>query len=241
MTNSSGTLYLVATPVGNLEDITYRAVRLLSEVDVIFAEDTRVSRVLLQRYDITTPIYSYREASSRASLEHTVKDILTRLNAGESVAYISDAGTPGVSDPGNYLVSRVVAEGITVSPIPGASALPMIMSVSGMQLTKLLFVGFLPKKKGKQTLLAELKHLLEKELIDGVVFYESPERIEALLRHLSEWQLDLKLCIGRELTKKFEEVHHGNLEEMLQIFTSPAKQRGEFVVLVSIQDKVRED
>lgn len=241
MTNSSPTLYLVATPVGNLEDMTYRAVRVLSEVGTIFAEDTRVSRVLLHRYEITTPIQSYREAAPRGMVERTISDVLAKLKEGISVAYISDAGTPAVSDPGSYLVKRVVEAGFTVSPIPGASALPMIISVSGMSVLQPLFVGFLPRKKGKQTLLKKLHQALLEETSDAVIFYESPERIGALLEYLREWDMPLKLCVGRELTKKFEEVVHGNLDEVASFFADPGKQRGEFVVLVGLSGRDEQD
>jgi 16S rRNA (cytidine1402-2'-O)-methyltransferase len=239
MTDSKPTLFLVATPVGNLEDMTYRAVRVLSEVAEIFAEDTRVSRVLLERYGVTTPIKSYREAAPRGMVERTIAEVITRLKAGESVAYISDAGTPAVSDPGSYLVKRVVEMGFVVSPIPGASALPMIISVSGMPVTQPLFVGFLPHKKGKQTLLAKLKEALVSETADAVIFYESPARIVSLMEYLAAWELPLQLCVGRELTKKFEDVFHGSLEEMTEILADTGKQRGEFVVLVGLASKDR--
>ncbi len=241
MTKSSATLYLVATPVGNLEDMTYRAVRVLSEVSEIFAEDTRVSRVLLEKYGITTHLTSYREAAPRGMVERTIADVLSRLKQGESVAYISDAGTPAVSDPGSYLVKRVVEAGFTVSPIPGASALPMIISVSGMPVMQPLFVGFLPRKKGKQTLLKRLKEALVSETADVVIFYESPERITSLLEYLGEWELPLQLCVGRELTKKFEDVFHGNLAEMQEVFADKGKQRGEFVVLVGLAGREAKD
>jgi 16S rRNA (cytidine1402-2'-O)-methyltransferase len=227
------TLYMVATPIGNLEDITYRAVRVLGEVGAIFAEDTRVSRVLLQRYSITSPIYSYREAAPRNVVEKSIESVLKLLAEGKSVAYISDAGTPAVSDPGSYLVKRVTEAGYEVSPIPGASALPMIVSVSGLPIIRPLFVGFLPRKKGKQTLLAKLQATLSEDVADAVIFYESPERVASLLESLRAWETSLQIVIGRELTKKFEEVVRGNLEEVSAYFSVSTKKRGEFVVLVA--------
>jgi 16S rRNA (cytidine1402-2'-O)-methyltransferase len=226
------TLYMVATPIGHLEDMTYRAVRVLGEVAVVYAEDTRVSRKLLDRYKIVTPLYSYREAAPRYQVEKMIASVLQRLQAGESVAYVSDAGTPGVSDPGSFLAERIAAAGFAVTPIPGASALASIMSVAGLPIERPLFVGFLPKKKGHQTLLGKLKAALESQTADSVIFYESPERISRLLQDLLEWDMPLEAVLGRELTKLHEEVLRGSLAQVSAEIASRKEVRGEIVLLV---------
>ena len=228
-------LYIVATPIGNLEDITLRAIRVLQEVDLVYAEDTRVTRVLLNRHEITPKhLRSYREAAPRPQLERTIQEILAALANGQSVAYVSDAGTPGVSDPGSYLVQRAHAEGYAVVPVPGPSALAAILSVCGQSVSKPLFVGFLPRKKGHQTQLAQLKQALVNELCDAVVIYESPQRILNLLTELKSWDLPLSLTLGRELTKKFEEVLVGSLAEVTAKIAAKKEVKGEIVLVVSL-------
>ncbi|MEI6478241.1 MAG: ribosomal RNA small subunit methyltransferase I [bacterium] len=226
------TLYVVATPIGNLQDLTLRGLKVLGEVNHLYAEDTRVTQGMLQRHGIKRSVSSYREAADRGLLERIITDILFKLKQGESVAYVSDAGSPGVSDPGNYLVSRVVALGYSVVPIPGASALPAILSVAGFPSMRPLFVGFLPKKKGHQTLMGKLKGALESGVCDTVVFYESPERIVKLLGELMTWEMPLQVCLGRELTKLYEEIMRGTPEEVMSDLSKRATIKGEITLAI---------
>ena len=229
-----GTLSIVATPIGNLEDITLRALRILAEVDCIYAEDTRHSRKLCDRHGITTPLRSYREAAEPRLLQRTVEEVISALREGKSLACISDAGTPGVSDPGSYLVQQVLAAGFTVIPIPGVSALTALLSVSGLAISRPLFVGFLPKKKGHQTLLSRLHTSLKDRTCDAIVFYESPERIVKLLGELVAWGLPLQVCLGRELTKQFEEILRGPIEKVLVSLSTKSSVRGEITLIISL-------
>jgi 16S rRNA (cytidine1402-2'-O)-methyltransferase len=228
-----GTLYIVATPIGNLEDITLRALRILKEVDFIYAEDTRQSRKLCDRHSIGTPLRSYREAAEPRMLERVFSDALHLLGEGKSLAYVSDAGTPGVSDPGSYLVRKVTEAGFKAVPIPGPSALAAVISTSGLPCARPLFVGFLPKKKGHQTLMRNLKAALESEAADSLVFYESPERITKLLQELIEWEIPLEVCLGRELTKQFEESLRGPIAEVLTTLAARKTIKGEIVLIVT--------
>jgi 16S rRNA (cytidine1402-2'-O)-methyltransferase len=225
-------LYIVAGPIGNLEDMTYRAVRILKEAGAIYAEDTRVSRKLLDAYDIDRPLHSFREQQPEAARDRVATTVCDLLRAGESVAYLTDAGTPGVSDPGNWLVERVRAEGLAVVPVPGPSALTAILSVSGLPIQRPLFVGFLPKKKGHQTLLKELGWALETKVCDAVVFYESPQRIIKLLSEVGAWP-NIQVRLGRELTKRFEEVLVGTPAEVSAILERRTAVKGEMVLLVA--------
>ncbi len=227
-----GTLSIVATPIGNLEDITLRALRTLKECDVIYAEDTRVISKLLARYEIKKPL----QRLDAATESKKAADVMKRLEAGERVVFVSDAGTPGISDPGQRLVAAVrsrvasgeVGQDITIEAIPGASALTAALSIAGVDTTGFTFLGFLPHKKGRQT---ALKELLAYE--HPVVLYESPHRIEKLLTELRELQVP-RVTVARELTKMHEEVVAGTPIEVLQYFTDhPDKVRGEFVVIVS--------
>jgi 16S rRNA (cytidine1402-2'-O)-methyltransferase len=228
-------LYVVATPIGNLQDITLRAIQVLGHASVVFAEDTRVTRVLLDRHGISVPLQSYREAAPRPVVERTIQDVISRIQRGEVVAYVSDAGTPGVSDPGDYLVKKVREAGCAVVPIPGASALAAIVSVAGLGVQRPLFIGFLPRKKGKETMLKKLAEGLKADFYDGIVMYESPERVVSLLRSLGEWDLDLRICLGRELTKKFEQVISGNLQEVL-LELEKNTVRGEVSLLIALDE-----
>ena len=230
---NSGTLYIVATPIGNLEDLTFRASRILSEVTVIYAEDTRVSRKLLDRYKITTPLRSYREAAPSDQVEQTLQQIITTLQSGNSVAYVSDAGTPGVSDPGCYLVKRISAVGCVIVPIPGASALPVLLSMCGLSIQRPLFVGFLPKKKGHQTLMRQLHQAIINGIVDGILFYESPERIVKLLGELSNWGIPLQVCMVRELTKIHEEIIRDSLEGLIITLSKRSNIKGEISLVIS--------
>ncbi|MDI6710759.1 MAG: 16S rRNA (cytidine(1402)-2'-O)-methyltransferase [Bacillota bacterium] len=216
-----GTLYLCATPIGNLEDITLRALRVLREVDLIAAEDTRRTRKLLAHYDIPTPLVSYH-AHNR---ESRGKELLARLRDGRSIALVSDAGTPGVSDPGAALVARAVAEGVPVVAIPGASAALTALVVSGLPTARFAFEGFLPRK-GRAKVLAELARETR-----TLVVFESPRRVVHTLEELLAVMGDRRVAVARELTKKFEEVFRGTLSEALAHFRE-REPRGEFTLVI---------
>lgn len=227
------TLYIVGGPIGNLQDITLRALEVLKGVDVIFAEDTRVTHKLLERYAIEKPMYSYREAASPGQVQRSTQIIINHLMEGKSIAYLSDAGTPGVSDPGNFLVKNVSEAGFVVVPIPGPSALASIISVSGFICQRPLFVGFLPKKKGHQTLMKQLEAALAEELCDSIIMYESPERIVKLLAEVSQWQTPTNVCMGRELTKMHEEVLRGTTTEVKSVLEKRTVIKGEISLVIS--------
>jgi 16S rRNA (cytidine1402-2'-O)-methyltransferase len=225
-----GILSIVATPIGNLEDITLRALRTLKECDVIYAEDTRVISKLLARYEIKKPLQRLDAATEMKKAD----DIITRLEAGEHVAFVSDAGTPGISDPGARLVSLIRANsGIAkIEAIPGASALTAALSIAGLDTTEFTFLGFLPHKKGRQT---ALKKIAASEI--PVVLYESPHRVVKLLKELEALQVS-RVTIARELTKIHEEVVSGTPNEVLTHFTlHPDAVRGEFVVIIEAKGK----
>jgi len=226
------TLYIIATPIGNLEDITLRALRVLKEVDLILCEDTRVTGKLLKKYDIDTPRDSYHSHSKLSKVEK----VFGLLEEGKNIALVSDAGTPTISDPGVMLVQQVkekFKDEIAVVPIPGASALVAALSASGISSSEFTFLGFLPHKKGRETLFKEIA-----ESKRTVVFYESTHRILKTLESL-QIHLDLRgpserrVVIARELTKIHEEFISGTPEELLKILEEvPQKQKGEFVVIV---------
>jgi 16S rRNA (cytidine1402-2'-O)-methyltransferase len=229
----SSTLFIVGTPIGNLGDITLRALETLKNVDFVYAEDTRVTRNLCTRHGVTTPLRSYRESQPRPQLERTIVEILSLLEDDKTIALVSDAGTPGVSDPGDYLVSRVRAAGHKVVPIPGPSALAAILSVAGLGVQHPLFEGFLPHKKGRHTRLVQLETALLSNLTDGIVLYESPNRIVNLLAELLEWKGECRVCLGRELTKQFEEVLCGSLVQIHEELSNRKDIKGEIVLLVT--------
>ena len=220
----AGKLYIVPTPVGNLEDITLRAIRILKEVDLVIAEDTRTSSVLLKHYDIHTPLRSHHKFN-----EHqTVGLVKEKILAGLSVALISDAGTPGISDPG-FLLSRTCAEeGIEVETLPGATAcIPAIVS-SGLPCDRFCFEGFLPVKKGRQTLLKALSTETR-----TMIFYESPYRLVKTLEQLAEYFGPDRPCsVAREISKKFEEHRRGTLASVAAHFRETAP-KGEIVLVVA--------
>lgn len=216
-------LYVVATPIGNLEDITLRAIRVLKEVDYIAAEDTRHSRILLQKHDIDTPTISFHAYSNDKKLNH----LLDLLKDGKDVALISDAGTPGISDPGYKLIKSAWEQGIQVFPIPGPSAFLTALSASGLPTHQFLYLGFLPIKKGRQKLLDSLK-----EEPRTIIFYESPHRLIKTLTQLDEKFGDRPLVIARELTKIHEEYFRGTAKEALEHF-STSKPKGEFVLMLA--------
>jgi 16S rRNA (cytidine1402-2'-O)-methyltransferase len=219
-----GTLSVVATPIGNLGDITLRALTTLKHADAIACEDTRVTAKLLAHYEIKKPLLIYHEASAKP----LDAKILALLAEGKHVALVTDAGTPGISDPGTLLVARAREAGATIEAIPGASALAAALSISGVDTSEFLFLGFLPHKKGRQTL---FKQIAAEER--AVVFYESPHRIEKALLTLAELAPERVVAVCRELTKLHEEVVRGTAAEVLAQLTAAGGLRGEFVVIVS--------
>lgn len=224
----SGTLFIVPTPIGNLEDITLRALRTLKEVDLIAAEDTRHTRQLLNHFGIGTPLISYyREKENERS-----EEIVLRLQEGKNVALVSDAGTPGISDPGAIVVRQAHANGITVVPLPGASALTTALSGSGILSSGFLFQGFLPAKSGQRR--KALAALAACEY--PVVVYESPRRIDVLLADALELMGDRQAFWARELTKAFEDLQSGRLSDLLEK-SKDGRNRGEFVVVICPGEK----
>ena len=222
--NSTGTLYLVSTPIGNLEDITLRALRILKEVELIAAEDTRQTRRLLTHYAIQTPVTSYFEGNQLAKRDK----LLARLKDGETIALVSDAGTPTISDPGYPLLQACIAEGIPIVPIPGPSAVITAAAVSGLPLHNFTFEGFLSPKAGKRKRqLTELK--TEKRTL---ILFESPHRLVRFLADVLEVIGERNIVIARELTKRFEEIFRGNVSEALEKFQDTAP-RGEFTILIA--------
>lgn len=220
----SGILYIVATPIGNLSDITFRAIETLQQVDVIAAEDTRMTKRLLDQYDVDTPMMSVHQHSSNK----VISSLVGKLVSGANIALVSDAGTPGISDPGNKVVAAVREAGVQVVPIPGVSAVIALLSVSGLPTDSFVFYGFVPHKKGRQTLFEAIA--AEKRTS---VFYDSPHRIVKTLEQLGE-HLDPErtIVIGRELTKQFEEIISTTTEQLPEILQT-MKVKGEFVVAVS--------
>lgn len=218
-----GTLSIVATPIGNLEDITLRAIRVLKEVDYILCEDTRVTGKLLKQYEIDTKMKRYDAHTS----EKIHSDVLADLEAGQAIALVSDAGTPGVSDPGVLLIARAREAGVRIDAIPGPSAVTAAFSIAGIPGNQFSFLGFAPQKKGRETF---FKGLASSDA--PVIFFESTHRIEKTLVSLSEYYPNARVYLGRELTKHFEEMLVGTPTELLEVLrTTPEKQKGEFVVL----------
>ena len=215
-------LYIVGTPIGNLEDITYRALKVLAEVDYIFAEDTRISKRLLNHYEINTTLYQYHEHNKL----HQIENIINLLKDEKKIALITDAGTPCISDPGYEVVDEAHKNGIQVVAIPGASSIISGASISGLNLRRIAYEGFLPKKKGRQTLLNKLK---EEERT--ILILESPNRILRTLKDIKEYLGERYVVITRELTKIYEEVIRGSVSELIeQIEKKPIK--GEIVLLI---------
>ena len=223
-----GILYIVPTPVGNLEDITLRAIRILKEADVVLAEDTRTSAVLLKHHGIQNHLISHHKFNEHG----TAASIVERLRSGENVALISDAGTPGISDPGFFLAREAIAAGIEVITLPGPTAvIPAIVS-SGLPCDRFCFEGFLPQKKGRQT---RLRALTGEERT--MVFYESPYRLLKTLQQLAEvLGSDRQACVCREISKIHEESRRGTLEELIAHFTQ-TEPRGEIVIVVAGKGK----
>lgn len=222
--NNLGTLYIVATPIGNLSDITFRAIETFKGVDLIACEDTRKTKILLNHYSIKTPLVSYHQHSKLQKIDF----ILNKLKDGKNLALVTDAGTPGISDPGNKLVEDALKEKIKVVPIPGPSALSAIISVAGIDLQKFVFLGFPPHKKGRETFFKEVS-----SSNTPVIYYDSVHRIIKNLELLESLKLEAKIIIGRELTKIFEEIFRGNAKEAIEYFANnPEKVKGEFVIIV---------
>ena len=219
---AGGVLYVVATPIGNLEDISARALRILGEVDLIAAEDTRTTRKLLTRYELRVRMVSLFDANVR----RRIPQLLRELGEGKQIALVSEAGTPVISDPGALLVRATAEAGHTVTPIPGPTAIAALLSVAGMPANKFTFLGFLPRKAGQRRKLIE--SIAEQPWT--TVFYESPHRIIATLEALRETLGDRETVIGREMTKLHEEIFRGTLAEAIEHFQKP---RGEFTVAVA--------
>ncbi len=217
-------LYLVPTPIGNLEDITLRALRILKEVDLIACEDTRTSAVLLNHYGIETPRTSYHDHNEARKTPH----LIARMQAGERIALISDAGSPGISDPGFFLVRACLEAGVPVEALPGPTAFVPALTASGLPCERFVFEGFLPVKKGRQTRLQALATEPR-----TMVFYESPHRLVRTLAQLAEvFGPDRRAAVARELTKTFEEVRRGTLAELHAAYAAQPRVRGEIVLVV---------
>lgn len=224
MNREKGNFYVVATPIGNLEDITLRALETLKNSDLIACEDTRVTKKLLDRYEIKKPLLSYHQHSQLGKTDV----IKNKLEEGLNIALVTDAGTPGISDPGNKLVEELIKEDIKIIPIPGPSALAALISVSGIDMQKFSFLGFPPHKKGRETF---FKEVIESKY--PAAYYESPHRFLKNLELLQKLGCQKKIIIGREITKIFEEILRGNVEEILLYFKeNPGKVKGEFAVIV---------
>lgn len=219
-----GKLYIIPTPVGNLEDMTFRAIRLLKEVDLILAEDTRTTGFLLKHFEIQNKMQSYHKFNEHKAITH----IIDRLNAGENIALVSDAGTPGISDPGFLIGRECIKAGIDIECLPGATALIPALVSSGIPCDKFYFEGFLPQKKGRMTRFKELA-----EIPTTIVLYESPHRVLKTLAQLAEYMgEDRYAATCREISKLHEETLRGTLAELITHFTEKAP-RGEFVIIIA--------
>lgn len=218
--------FVVATPVGNLADITYRAVDILNQVDFIICEDTRVTKILLDHYKISKPLVVVNAHNELKSIDK----IIDKINSGESCALVTDAGTPCISDPGVRLVNKIIESGIEPVGIPGANAAILALSICGLPTDSFIFEGFIPQKKGRQKKLQQLA--LEDRTI---VLYESMYRIKKLLEELNEYMPERQIVAARELTKKFEETWRGTASEILQDFDKKIT-KGEFVVIIAPKD-----
>ena len=225
-------LYLVPTPVGNLEDITYRALRILKEVNLVLAEDTRTTGILFKHFDIHTPMASHHKFN-----EHkTIAQFADRILAGESIALVSDAGTPAISDPGFMLVRECIAKGIKVECLPGATAFVPALVDSGLPTDRFCFEGFLPQKKGRQT---KIQSLVNEERT--MIFYESPYRLLKTLQQFAEaFGTERQASVSREISKMFEDTQRGTLQQLIEHFTAiPPK--GEIVIIVAGTDGKNND
>ncbi|MEK9559281.1 MAG: 16S rRNA (cytidine(1402)-2'-O)-methyltransferase [Flavobacteriaceae bacterium] len=227
----SGKLYVVPTPIGNLEDITLRALRVLKEVDLVLAEDTRVSLKLLNRFEISVSVHAYHLNNEH----HTTKKWVDQLKEGKQIALVSDAGTPAISDPGFLLVRASIAEGVEVECLPGATAFVPALVMSGLPCDRFVFEGFLPPKKGR---VSRLEFLAAQN--KTIVFYESPHKILKTLKQCAEiFGADRPASISRELTKMYEETLRGSLAELIDHFEETAP-RGEFVLVIGPEAKMQD-
>lgn len=222
---NKGKLYIIPTPIGNLEDITLRALRLFKEVDILLAEDTRTTGFLLKHYEISVKkLYAYHKFNEHKSIAKLVETI----NEGLVIGLVSDAGTPGISDPGFLIVRECVQQQIEVECLPGATALIPALVASGIPCDRFYFEGFLPQKKGRQT---RFKYL--KELDCTIVLYESPHRIKKTLEQLAEYFGENRyIALGREISKKFEQIHRDSIEGLIEFYKT-TEPKGEFVVVIS--------
>ncbi len=219
-----GTLFVVATPIGNMEDITIRALRVLNACDLIVCEDTRVAKKLLFKHDISKPLLAIPQRVA----DLKIRRVLELLEVGKNVALSTDAGTPGVSDPGNEVVARVIEAGFCVSPVPGPSALSALLSVAGVNTQEFVFKGFPPHKKGRETF---FRNIASSDI--PAVYYESPYRVVKNLELLSTLAPEKHIIVGRELTKFFEEIRRGTVLEVLEYYkNNPGKVKGEFALFV---------
>jgi len=218
-------LYIVATPIGNLDDITIRALKILKKVDFILCEDTRRTKFLLDYYKIATPVISYHQHSRLKKIDY----ILDLLLQNKELVLVSDAGTPGISDPGNQLIDLAVKrfKNLVVTPVPGPCAAIAALSISGFPTDKFVFYGFIPHKKGKEKILKEIT-----EAKIASVFYESPYRVVKTLEKLKKLNLDKQMVVYRELTKKFETIYRGDIERVLKE-VKQGNLKGEFVVVIA--------
>ena len=221
-----GVLYIVSTPIGNLEDITFRAIRILKDSSLIAAEDTRRSKVLLSHYNISTPTISYYEHNRYTR----IPKLIDHLIDGENIALITDAGTPGISDPGYRLIRAAINSDCRVESIPGASASLAALVASGLPTDRFIFEGFLPHKKGRKGKLEKVK-----DIDATIIFYESPNRLVRTLNDILEYIGDRPIAIGRELSKKFEEIMRGRVSDILSHYNTN-KPKGEFVIVIGKDD-----
>ena len=221
-----GVLYIVSTPIGNLEDITFRAIRILKDSSLIAAEDTRRSKVLLSHYNISTPTISYYEHNRYTR----IPKLIDHLIDGENISLITDAGTPGISDPAYRLIRAAINSDCRVESIPGASASLAALVASGLPTDRFIFEGFLPHKKGRKGKLEKVK-----DIDATIIFYESPNRLVRTLKDILEYIGDRPIAIGRELSKKFEEIMRGRVSDILSHYNTN-KPKGEFVIVIGKDD-----
>ncbi|GIS42583.1 MAG: 16S rRNA (cytidine(1402)-2'-O)-methyltransferase [Candidatus Neomarinimicrobiota bacterium] len=224
--SDKGRLYIVATPIGNLKDFTFRAIDTLKEVDFVFAEDTRNSIQLMKHYKIETKIDSYHEHNNVKK----IPKIINLLNEGKNIALISDAGTPTISDPGYKLIRACIDEEINIIPIPGASAVTAALSASGLPSDSFFFLGFLPHKKGRKKKISFLK-----SLDNTIIIFESPHRLLKTLKELHDELGERPVVVARELTKLYEEIIRGNFDSIIEYFESK-KVKGEIVIIIGRND-----
>ena len=227
-----GSLYIIATPIGNLSDITLRAIETLKNVDLVLAEDTRHSKKLFDHYEIKSPLTAFHEHNENEK----ASGIISEINSGKSIALISDAGTPLISDPGYQLVSEAKKIGINVIPIPGPNAAIAALSSSGIASSSFSFFGFLPAKQASRLKLLKTKRSLD----ETIIFYESPKRILATIKDMMDvFGETRRVCLAKELTKSFETILNDNLIALIDYLESdPSHQKGEFVLIVSPDDKI---